>query len=100
MHYLLAEHVAAAAEVCPSLKRKQGSRRVLRHKAAMDLLQAGVAQSVIPLRLGQESIETTQTYLDADLESKQRASESSKLPDGELGRYRPDDSLLEFRRSL
>ena len=42
MHYLLAKHVAAAAEVCPSLRQKHVSPHVLRHTAAMDLLQSGV----------------------------------------------------------
>jgi len=100
MHYLLAKHVAAAAEVCPSLKKKHVSPHVLRHTAAMDLLQAGVEPSVIALWLGHESIETTQIYLDANLESKQRALEMTTPPDGKLGRYRPDDSLLAFLKSL
>ena len=100
MHYLLAKHVAAAAEVCPSLKHKHVSPHVLRHTAAMDLLQAGVEQSVIALWLGHESIETTQIYLDANLESKQRALEMSTPPNGKPGRYRPDDSLLAFLKSL
>ncbi len=100
VHYLLAKHVAAAAEVCPSLKHKRVSPHVLRHTAAMDLLQAGVEQSVIALWLGHESIETTQIYLDANLESKQRALEMSTPPDGKLGRYRPDDRLLAFLKSL
>jgi hypothetical protein len=38
----------------------------------MDLLQQGVERSVIALWLGHESIETTQIYLDADLELKQQ----------------------------
>ena len=38
----------------------------------MDLLQQGVEQSVLALWLGHESIETTQVYLDANLELKQR----------------------------
>jgi site-specific recombinase XerD len=100
MHYLLAKHVAAAAEVCPSLKQKHVSPHVLRHTAAMDLLQAGVEPAVIALWLGHESIETTQIYLDANLESKQRALEMTTPPDGKLGRYRPDDSLLAFLKSL
>ncbi|MFB1511774.1 MAG: site-specific integrase [Thiocapsa sp. C3-sup] len=100
MHYLLAKHVAAAAEVCPSLKQKHVSPHVLRHTAAMDLLQGGVEPAVIALWLGHESIETTQIYLDANLESKQRALEMTTPPDGKLGRYRPDDSLLAFLKSL
>ena len=35
----------------------------------MDLLQEGVDRSVIALWLGHESIETTQMYLDADLDA-------------------------------
>lgn len=100
MHYLLAKHVAAAAEVCSSLKHKHVSPHVLRHTAAMDLLQAGVEPSVIALWLGHESIEITPVYLDANLESKQRALEMTTPPDGKLGRYRPDDSLLAFLKSL
>ena len=37
----------------------------------MDLLQEGTERTVIALWLGHESIETTQVYLDADLEMKQ-----------------------------
>ena len=37
----------------------------------MDLLHAGVEQTVIALWLGHESIETTQAYLDADLALKE-----------------------------
>jgi site-specific recombinase XerD len=39
---LLAKHVRAAGETCPSLKTKRVSPHVLRHSAAMELLQAGV----------------------------------------------------------
>jgi hypothetical protein len=45
----------------------------------MDLLQQGVEQYVIALWLGHESIETTQVYLDANLELKQRFSTKSHL---------------------
>ena len=72
VHYLLARHVAVAARTCPSLGNKRVSPHVLRHAAAMDLLQQGVDLSVIALWLGHTSIETTQIYLDADLELKQR----------------------------
>jgi len=100
VHYLLAKHVAAATAVCPSLKHKRVSPHVLRHTTAMDLLQAGVEQAVIALWLGHESIETTQIYLDADLELKQRVLDTVTPPQGRPGRYRPDDRLLEFLKRL
>lgn len=100
VQYLLAKHVATAAMSCPSLKRKRVSPHVLRHTTAMDLLQAGVDRSVIALWLGHESIETTQMYLDADLETKQRVLDHTTPPTGRPGRYRPDDKLLDFLKGL
>ena len=100
VQYLLAKHVAAAATTCPSLTRKRVSPHVLRHTTAMDLLQEGVDRSVIALWLGHESIETTQMYLDADLELKQRVLDRTTPPTGRPGRYRPDDKLLDFLKGL
>ena len=98
--YLLAKHVATAAAKCPSLTRKRVSPHVLRHTTAMDLLQEGVDQSVIALWLGHESIETTQIYLDADLELKQRLLDRTMPPTSRPGLYRPDDKLLDFLKGL
>jgi len=100
VQYLLAKHVATAVTACPSLKRKRVSPHVLRHTTAMDLLQEGVDRSVIALWLGHESIETTQMYLDADLELKQRVLDRTTPPTGRPGRYRPDDKLLAFLKEL
>ena len=102
VQFLLAKHVAAAGQKCPSLKNKRVTPHVLRHSAAMELLQAGVDRSVIALWLGHESIETTQIYLDADLALKEKAL--AKIPPmakgKAAGRYRPDDKLLAFLKSL
>ena len=100
VHYLVAKHVAVATRTCPSLGTKRVSPHVLRHAAAMDLLQQGIDRSVIALWLGHESIETTQMYLDADLELKQRVLDTVVPPNGKPGRYRPDDKLLSFLNSL
>jgi site-specific recombinase XerD len=99
-HYLLAKHVAAASNDCPSLKSKRVSPHALRHTTAMDLVQEGVDRSVLALWLGHESIETTQMYLDADLELKQRVLDRTTPPEGRPGRYRPNDKLLAFLKSL
>jgi integrase len=48
---LLGKHVRVAHKSCPSLKAKSVSPHVLRHSAAMELLQAGVDCSVIALWL-------------------------------------------------
>jgi site-specific recombinase XerD len=59
---LIARHQHTAERHCPSLKRKKVTPHVLRHTAAMQLLQHGVDRSVIALWLGHESVETTQMY--------------------------------------
>jgi len=102
VQFLLAKHVASAQPQCPSLKNKRVTPHVLRHSAAMELLQAGVDRSVIALWLGHESIETTQIYLDADLALKEKAlSKTTPLPNEKTTqRYRPDDQLLVFLKSL
>lgn len=100
VHYLLSKHVDAAAKVCPSLKTKRVSPHVLRHTTAMDLLQEGIEQRALALWLGHESVETTQMYLDANLELKQEILDKTTPPTGKPGRYRPDDKLLEFLKGL
>ena len=101
VQYLLAKHVTVASQRCPSLALKHVTPHVLRHTAAMELLQAGVDRSVIALWLGHESIETTQVYLDADLALKERALAKLAQADAKpSGRYRPDDHLLAFLKGL
>jgi integrase/recombinase XerD len=100
VQYLLAKHVAQASQSCLPLRDKHVTPHVLRHTAAMELLQAGVERSVIALWLGHESIETTQIYLDANLQIKQAALDKVEPLAGRVGRYRPDDQLLAFLQSL
>ena len=97
---LLAKHVRAASLRCASLKHKRVSPHVLRHAAAMDLLQHGVDRSVISLWLGHESVETTQMYLHADLQLKEAALAKTAPLNVSVGRYRPGDRLMAFLKSL
>ncbi|MGA2788915.1 MAG: tyrosine-type recombinase/integrase [Verrucomicrobiota bacterium] len=100
VEYLLAKHVAAARRRCPTLKSKRVTPHVLRHTTAMDLLEHGVDRSVIALWLGHESMETTQTYLHANLALKQRALAKTEPFTGQSRRYRPPDQLMAFLQSL
>jgi integrase/recombinase XerD len=100
VEYLLAKHATVARMHCPSLKAKRISPHVLRHSLAMNLLQHGVDRSVIALWLGHESIETTQVYLHANLELKEKALAKTRSFNGGSRRYHPDDRLLAFLQSL
>jgi integrase/recombinase XerD len=66
-------HITGAASTCPSLSSKRVTPHVLRHTAAMRLLEAGVDVMTIALWLGHANSETTQIYLHADLALKERA---------------------------
>jgi integrase/recombinase XerD len=100
LQLLVARHTLAACTTCPSLKAKNVTPHTLRHAAAMDLLRRGVDLTVIALWLGHESSETTQIYLHADMQLKERAlahaNESGLVPT----RYKPPDPLLAFLEGL
>lgn len=100
IHLLLRKAVQVAACRCPSLKRKRVSPHVIRHGTAMALLQSGVDIAVIALWLGHESIETTNTYVHADLAMKQKALEKVRPMDTPFRRFRASDSLLAFLESI
>lgn len=100
VEYILAKHITVARQQCPALRKKRVSPHVLRHTAAMDLLQHGVDRSVIALWLGHESMETVQMYLHADLEMKAQALAKTSPVNVDVARYQPDDTLLAFLKSL
>ncbi|MDP3958986.1 MAG: tyrosine-type recombinase/integrase [Pseudorhodobacter sp.] len=93
----LAKYTADATADCPSLARKRVTMHVLRHSAAMRLLRVGIDTSVIALWLGHEQIETTQIYLHADLQIKERALKRTAPITTKPGRFRQRDQLRLFR---
>jgi hypothetical protein len=97
---LVSRHIKTACRTCPSLTPKKVTPHPLRHAAAMALLHRGVDLSVIALWLSHESTETTQIYLHADMQLKERAlahaTSSALAPD----RFRPPNPLLAFLESL
>jgi integrase len=61
---------------------------------------AGVDSAVIALWLGHESVRSTDPYLHADMEIKQRALDRMTPPETSPGRYQPRDELLAFLEGL
>ena len=100
VQHLVAKHVAAGQRICPSLAKKRVTPHVLRHTAAMELLQAGVDRALIAIWLGHESLDTTQIYLDANLQLKEAILAKMNPPKSKPGRYRPDDQLMSYLKSL
>jgi site-specific recombinase XerD len=100
VQHLVARHVAAAQKVCPSLARKRVSPHVLRHTAAMELLQAGVDRSLIAIWMGHETMQSTEPYFHANLPLKEEILAKMHPIQRPPGRYRPGDRLLNFLKGL
>jgi integrase/recombinase XerD len=97
---IVRKHVELAARTCPTLKGKRVTPHVLRHSAAMQLLQNGVDRTVIALWLGHESVESTQMYVHADIQIKEQAMAKTTPVAVSPSRYRPNDELLAFLEGL
>jgi len=100
IEHRIAHYAAQAVTACPSLHGKTTTAHVLRHTTAMRLLHAGVDTSIIALWLGHVSIDTTQIYLHADLELKEKALARTRPPNSRTGRYQPPDSLITWLEGL
>ncbi|MGH3492405.1 MAG: tyrosine-type recombinase/integrase [Sciscionella sp.] len=100
LEHRLAQHIAAAAIVCPSLVGKHVTMHTLRHTAAMNLLSAGVDVAVIAMWLGHADTHSTDAYLHADMTIKQAALDRTRPPDVKPGTYRPQPDILAWLTSL
>lgn len=100
VQHLVARHVETAQKACPSLSKKRVTPHVLRHTAAMELLQAGVDRALIAIWLGHESMESTEPYLHANLALKEEILAKSRAVSTPAGRFHPGDKLLNFLKGL
>ena len=100
IEHRITRYTAKAAAAGPSLDGKTITVHILRHTTAMRLLHAGVDTSVIALWLGHVSVDTTQIYLHADLELKEKALARTRPPQARPGRYHPPDRLLAWLETL
>ena len=92
-------HGRVAAEQCPSLKAKRLTPHVLRHTAAMLVLQATGDIRKVSLWLGHADIQTTEAYLRADPTEKLEAMDAMVPPTLKRGQFRAPDKLIESLRS-
>lgn len=100
VQYILDKHMVQARKLCSSLKQKRITPHVLRHTAAMQLLQSGVDPMIIAIWLGHESVETTQVYIKEDLKMKEKALKKTRESTSKPLRYKPEDKLLHFLQAL
>ncbi len=78
IRYIVAHRVADAARNCPSLLTRKVSPHTWRHTTAMHLLQSNVDLNMIRSWLGHASIETTNTYVEIDLDMKRKTLQAAE----------------------
>jgi site-specific recombinase XerD len=104
VRHIIGRRVANIADGCPSLLTKRVTPHTLRHTTAMHLLQSNVDLNMIRSWLGHASIETTNGYVEIDLEMKRKTLQSSeKLIPAKARRgcsWRNDDKLLSWLAKL
>lgn len=98
--YILRKHAHAAAEHCPSLQKKRISPHVLRHTAAMVVLQATGDIRKVSLWLGHTDIQTTEAYLRTDPTEKLEAMSAVVPPTLKSGHFKAPDKLIASLRGL
>ena len=86
----------------PSLASKHVTPHSFRHATAVHLVAAGVDITVIRSWLGHVSLDTTNHYAQANLETKRKALERVGVRSirGKLPRWKRDNSVLEWLDSL
>ena len=102
VRFKLAEYVEAAAKTVPSLASKHVTPHSFRHATAVHLVAAGVDITVIRSWLGHVSLDTTNHYAQANLETKRKALErleNSSRP-AKPPRWKRDNSVLAWLDSL
>ena len=93
-------HVDKATATCPTLAAKNVTPHVLRHTAAIRLLDAGIDVAMIAIWLGHAGIESTQPYLHANMKMKEDALNRTTPLNVPTGRYKASDELLAFLNGL
>jgi site-specific recombinase XerD len=102
VRFKLAAYVKAAAETMPTLRAKHVTPHAFRHATAVHLISAGVDVTVIRSWLGHVSLDTTNHYARANLETKRKALEKVAAPaiPGDQPSWKRDASLLAWLDTL
>jgi len=100
VRYKLAQYVAAAVKVSPALLKKRITPHSFRHAAAVSLVSSGTDVTVIRSWLGHASLDTTNIYVQANLEAKRAALERMDPPSSRRPRWKREPGLIEWLESL
>jgi site-specific recombinase XerD len=84
--HILNKYAEIAKEECPSITAKKITPHVIRHSTAMHLLLTGVEIAMIALWLGHARLETTNKYVECNMDMKRELIEGVEVPKGKQPR--------------
>jgi len=102
VRFKLAEYIEAAIKIVPNLASKHVTPHSFRHATAVHLVAAGVDITVIRSWLGHVSLDTTNHYAQANLETKRKALErlENSSRRSEPPSWKRDESVLAWLDTL
>jgi integrase/recombinase XerC len=101
VRFKLAGYVAAAGKLSPVLLKKRITPHSFRHSAAVSLVSSGTDVTVIRSWLGHASLDTTNLYAQANLETKRAALQSVEpLATPGKPRWKREAGLIDWLESL
>jgi len=99
--YILLKYLRRATSAMPALARVGISPHTMRHTKAMHLLQSGVPLVMVKDFLGHVDMKSTEVYVQADLDMKRKALDSSNGPQPtQAPTPRLSSSLIEWLEAL
>ena len=84
--HILKKYADIAKAECPSIAAKNITPHVMRHSTAMHLLLIGVEIAMIALWLGPARLETTNKYVECNMDMKRKIIEGVQVPRGKRPR--------------
>jgi site-specific recombinase XerD len=102
VRFQLRRYLTAAARQLPTLPHKHVTPHTFRHTAAVHLVSAGVDVTVIRSWLGHASLDTTNQYARASLETRREALEqiAEQSGIGQPPAWKREDALLAWLEAL
>lgn len=99
--HILKKYATLAKDQCPSIATKTITPHVMRHSTAMHLLISGIEIAMIALWLGHARLETTNKYVECNMEMKRQIIENVEVPKGRRPRRKwHTPKMLDWLDSL
>lgn len=102
IYEMVTKYAKLASQSMPSISRKKCGPHTIRHSTATHLLEAGVDINTIRAWLGHVSINTTNLYVEVNMQMKSNALKTCEINDktGRRRIWKTDKSTMDFLKNI